>query len=256
MCFSFLNMFNSTRPGKRLHNTNWKDPPFYSWENPRTFDWVIFNSYLNITRPGTSRMKPSRFRITGNSIRTYRTMGFTHGQTLRLCRKSCSHIPRPVDSYGTPGTSILYFFFLVGTQLRIHPLGSSTTRYVFLVDQAPKLRQNHVTWNLSAIASWIFFRSVNARSYRKCQSHTALGPERESCCWSGCDMIYSYVFLHIWHHIFLRWMNQRTNGTYTHTPWFIKSIIRLIRAGQSSVCHSKSNFITIARGSRHIWWYM
>ena len=111
MCFSFLNMFNSTRPGKRLHNTNWKDPPFYSWENPRTFDWVIFNSYLNITRPGTSRMKPSRFRITGNSIRTYRTMGFTHGQTLRLCRKSCSHIPRPVDSYGTTGTSILYFFF-------------------------------------------------------------------------------------------------------------------------------------------------
>ena len=27
---------------------NWKDPPCYSWENPRHFDWAIFNSFLYV----------------------------------------------------------------------------------------------------------------------------------------------------------------------------------------------------------------
>jgi hypothetical protein len=33
--------------------TNWKDPPFYSWENPRTFDWAMASiAFCRFTRPG------------------------------------------------------------------------------------------------------------------------------------------------------------------------------------------------------------
>ena len=41
-----------TRPGK-LSQPRWKDPPFYSWENP--LDWAIFNSELFVYQRVTSK---------------------------------------------------------------------------------------------------------------------------------------------------------------------------------------------------------
>ena len=36
--------------------TNWKDPPFYSWENPRTFDWAMASiAFCRFTRPGAPK---------------------------------------------------------------------------------------------------------------------------------------------------------------------------------------------------------
>ena len=41
---SFFFKNNPLVDGRRLHN--YRKPPCYYWENPRTFDWAIFNSEL------------------------------------------------------------------------------------------------------------------------------------------------------------------------------------------------------------------
>ena len=37
--------FNGSYPLVNVYITNWKDPPFYSWENS-LFQWAIFHSYV------------------------------------------------------------------------------------------------------------------------------------------------------------------------------------------------------------------
>ena len=43
--FTDVQLVHSTRPGKRLQKTNWKDPPCEKWENPL---FHIFNSYVKL----------------------------------------------------------------------------------------------------------------------------------------------------------------------------------------------------------------
>ena len=181
MCFSFLNMFNSTRPGKRLHNTNWTDPPFYSWENPRTFDWVIFNSYFNITRPGTSRMKPSRFE--SPETRSVRTVPWV-SHTVKHYGFVESHVVIYPGLWIPMGPRVpLFYRFCFGG----YPASNSSTGIVdpsVCFPRGPGPQTSAEPRDVESFCHRILnsFRSVNARSYRKCQSHTALGHERESCC--------------------------------------------------------------------------
>ena len=35
-------------PLVNMYKELWKDPPFYSWENSRTFDWATLNSYVEL----------------------------------------------------------------------------------------------------------------------------------------------------------------------------------------------------------------
>jgi len=42
LCRTYREVLIMRYPGLvNVYITNWKDPPCYSWENPRTFDWAM-----------------------------------------------------------------------------------------------------------------------------------------------------------------------------------------------------------------------
>ena len=45
-----------------IQKANWKDPPCYLWVNPRTFDWAMFNGYVNLPE-GTTHFCPFRVNL-------------------------------------------------------------------------------------------------------------------------------------------------------------------------------------------------